>query len=108
MRSTFSIALGAAVSSMLLVYYPAWAAQTPVTEQTIVAEAERDKSYPGWEGFRPFQEKPKEGEAQPSIDRPPEGERQPEPEPSKVEEPQQPEGEQGTGGNSGTEGDENP
>ena len=107
MRIPFSIAR-ATVSSMLLVYYPAWAARSSVTERTIVAEAERDKSYPGWEGFQPYQGKPKEGEAQPSIDRPPEGERQPEPEPSKVEEPQQPEGEQGTGGNSGTEGDENP
>lgn len=108
MRSTFSIALWTAVSSMLLVCYPAWAARSSVTERTIVAGAERDKSYPGWEGFQPFQKKPKEGEARPDTGQPPKGERQPEPEPPKVEQPQQPEGEQGTGGNSGMEGDENP
>ncbi len=106
MRSTFSIALWTAVSGMSLVCCPAWAARSFVTEQTIVAGAERDKSYPGWEGFQPFQEKPKEGKAGPDMGQPPEGERQPEP--PKAEQPQQPEGEQGTGGNSGMEGDANP
>ncbi|MVF20323.1 hypothetical protein EVC37_01730 [Methylocaldum sp. BRCS4] len=113
MRHKISIALAAAVSSLLFVANPVWAAKKSLDKATVVAgtEADRDKSYPGWEGFQPFGEKQKEGgTGQPETGQQPQGEGQ---QPQPGMEQRQPEGEQGTGspggatgGDSGTEGGE--
>lgn len=109
MRHKISIALAAALSSLLFVANPVWAAKKSLDEPIVVAgaEAERDKSYPGWEGFQPFGEKQKEGgTGQPETGQQPQGEGQ---QTTPAAEPRQPEGEQGTGrpgGDSGTEGGE--
>jgi len=121
MYSKISVALTAAVLSPLLSLNPAWAAQKSMERPTVAAadETGRDKSYPGWKGFQPFEGKRKEGgNGQPGTSPQPQGEGQPG-QPATGHQPQgegQPgmerqEGQPGTGspggatgGNTGTEG----
>ncbi|HYE35453.1 hypothetical protein [Methylocaldum sp.] len=124
MHNKISIAVTAAVLSPLFIANPVWATQKSMDESIVIARAEteggskgqteRDKSYPGWEGLQPFEEKRKEGgTGQPGMGQQPQGEGQ-QGQPG-MEQQRQQEGTQGTespggatGGDTGTEGGGNP
>jgi hypothetical protein len=116
MRIKVSIALIAVVLSPLYVGNLILAAQKSMDEPTVIAGAERDRSYPGWEGFQPFEVKPKEGgTGQQEMGQQPQGQQgqpeemiqrpQSEGQPSQPQmEQHQPEGKQGVGSPGGNAG----